>query len=311
MASRADSPPSAAELSAWVAVASPRTARGRFRWTPPEPDWNVSVGWAGSGPPVMACVPDDVELAFWHAAPGSWRVEGPAGLVCTSDGRTAVVHRTDDIQVGGHLIMGVGPDGLLHPSDGRSRRRLQQPDTSGTVAADELLGRPCWRWAAAERTLWVDDQTGCALRLDDADGSRELTAFEVDVEVDPALFAPPDGVTLPREERSARPAGPPPPRPTAGFTVAWWPQGAPGHPIEGDASVPELLLELHTASDDAPRFWLGVAPAGVPARVRRGSRVRRWDGDGWAFALSWRGELPDEDVEQVVASIPRAWELSS
>ena len=99
-------------------------------------------------------------------------------------------------------------------------------------------------------------------------------------------------------------------RPSAPFQVVWWPHGVAGEPVAGDPEVPEVLLRLMTDGDRrSPQVWLGIAPDGHAARVQERAVVRRWDGDGWSFALSWRGDLTAEEVDRLVASTPRSWAL--
>jgi hypothetical protein len=263
----------------------------------------------------MCSPPVGVEVEFWHAAPDRWRVDRPDGPLCRSDGTTAVVWSDDGLEVGGALLVFHGPPSLLHPP---ADLRFGEP-ADGTVSPDELLGRRCWRWERPDASLWVDEQTGCALRIERAEGRLELTAFETDVELEAGLFAVPADVLA-----GERVKEPPPPRPgqlpvpprrveapSARFRVVWWPHGVAAEAVAGDAAVPEVLLRLMTdGAPTSPAVWLGIAPRGREPRVQSRAAVRRWDGEGWSFALSWRGEMSDEDVDRVVASTPPAWSLS-
>ena len=140
MPSRRDLPPTPVELAAWLAVASPRTARGRSRWTPGEQPWRGTFTYGGRRP-VMCHPPAGVEVDFWHAAPDRWRLDVPDGPLCRSDGTTAVVWSDQGLQVSGALLVFSGPPQLLHPS--ADLRMREVPD--GEVSPDELLGRRCWR----------------------------------------------------------------------------------------------------------------------------------------------------------------------
>lgn len=313
MPSRRDVPPTPTELAAWLRVASPRTARGRSLWSPAGESWRSRFTYAGRRP-VMAHVPAEIEVAFWHAAPGRWRVDAPEGPVCRSDGTTAVGWTPGGVDLGGALLVFHGPPDLLHPVDAHRGDELD-----GTVTLDELLGRRCWRWERPASTVWVDEATGCALRIDSPDGRLELTAFEADVDLDPDLFSTPADVlagarpTEPPPSRPGQVAEPPPGReqPRAPFRVVWWPHGVAGEAVAGDPAVPDVLLQLVTDGErSSPQVWLGVAPAGREPRVQPRAAVRRWEGDGWSFALSWRGELPAEDVDRLVASTPRTWDVA-
>lgn len=62
----------------------------------------------------------------------------------------------------------MGPDRLLEPE-----RLGREP--GGKVVRDELMGRPCWRWTSGDEVRWVDDETGCLLRLDTGDRSAVFT----------------------------------------------------------------------------------------------------------------------------------------
>jgi hypothetical protein len=318
--SRGDAAPTPRELAAWLDVASPRTARGRFVRSPTSGSERQSFAYAGPRP-VFAGVPADVEVEFWHGAPDRWRIDAPAGPVCRSDGVAAVAWSDRGVEVGPRLHLLGGPDVLLHPSaphrSGRPGDRAPD-DHTGTIVPAELLGRRCWRWETADGVVWVDEATGCALRQDSAQGRAELTAFEVDVDLDPALFVPPVDVVpeagaVRSDERPAAPdafPGEPPGRPEAPFRVVWWPFGVNSHVLAGDPAVPEVLLELRTTGADGdPRFWLGVAPSGHRPRTRQRASTRTWEGDGWSFALSWRGDVSADDLDRVVASVPRSWEL--
>lgn len=311
-------PPTPAELSHWLRVAAPASASGVYRWRvvreAPE-----SLGWFGyaSEVPAPVFVPPDVDVSFWHAAPGSWRLEVAGELLAVADGERALVVDEGRVHVGAVLLAPRGPARLLQP--GRPQRGPYEEPALGEVHADERLGRRCWRWVAPDATWWLDHETGIALAYADADIAAELLELQLDCPIDPALFVPPpelleqgesvttrrvddwtplpDGREIEREQASWQPE----------FTVAWWPYGSSAYPESGDPTVPEALLVLLTGGDPEPRFWLGVAPQPRPAPTKAGARTRTWDGDGWSFALCWRDELPDELVDRVVASVPSAW----
>lgn len=136
-----------------------------------------------------------------------------------------------------------------------------------------------------------------------------FTELQLDVDIDPARFTVPDiardgvvewcHVEPPDQVPRLSPSAPE-------FTVAWWPTGALSHPDRGDPTVPELLLVL-TTLEHAPRFFLGVAPAGGRARTVPGCAVRRWRTPEWDFALSWRGDVIPADIDRVIASVPEQW----
>ena len=271
---------------------------------------------------MFAWVPPDVEVEFWHGAPDRWRIDAPAGPICRSDGAGAVAWSDAGAQVGPRLHLLGGLDALVHPRPperGRRPRDRSADDLTGTVEPAELLGRRCWRWKTSDGTTWVDEATGCALRQDSPQGRAELTDFSVDVEIDPGLFVTPadtvrDAEQAHPQEGSSAPVDEParehPARPAAPFRVVWWPFGVASQVLAGDVAAPEVLLELRTrGADGDPRFWLGVAPSGHRPRTRQRASTRTWEGDGWSFALSWRGEVSADELDRVVASVPRVWEL--
>lgn len=277
--------PTPAELAVWTTVSGlpsararvRRVARGRARGT---------FGWIGE-PPLLVDVPAGGEMDVLLAAHGRWRLEVDGVLRAVADGRRAAAWYGGELRTGGALL---GPaQDLLAP---RTR------ETGGTVAREDLLGRRAWRWEHGPVTRWVDEQTGALLRLDGPDGRVEVTSLEVGGALDDALFEVP-GPPPPQAQRQvARPQDP-------SFSVPWWPDGCLAWPVEGDPDVPEVLLQLGTASGDG--WQLAVAPDGVPLRQPRGGPVRRWSGDGWAFALSHPRDVGAEEVDRVVASVPRVW----
>ncbi|HWG93633.1 MAG TPA: hypothetical protein VNU66_05355 [Mycobacteriales bacterium] len=274
------------------------TATGTCRWEP-GPDERVSFGWFSFGePPVVPPVPPREDVRFWHAAPGRWRLELGGRLLAVADGaRAAVVHRAR-VEAGGELVAPHAAPALLRPEE-----HVEEP--AGDVVRDDLLGRVAWRWSQDGVVRWVDEQTGVLLRRESAAGTLALTSLEVGAPVDDALFALPAGTPAPPPPRSH--AEPPEAaderRRTAGFAAPWWPQGCRAWADEGDPDVPEVLLSLET---DGPPWWLGVAPAGHAVRTR-GEVVRTWEGDGWSFSLGHPAGAPAEEVDAVVASVPRAW----
>lgn len=288
--------PTPDELVDWLRVAGPSTATGSVVWTPTGED--VAVGWCSfGGPPLVVHLPAEVEVRFTSGGPRRWALDGPDGPLARSDGRRAVAWRDGEVEVGGELLVVPPLEHLLLPGP---------PEVvGGEVAADELLGRACWRWTASDGVRWVDDETGCLLALRTAAGTLALTAFSPGAPVDPALFAL-DELAGPRDEVPAtRAARADQPDPT--FVVPWWPHGALSYPVGGDPEVPSLLVLLNTGDPRAPSVWVGVAPLGARAPVRPGVRSRRWDGEDCALSLSWTRGLSDADVERVVASIPRRW----
>ena len=294
--------PTPQELVAWAAVAHPAAARGTYRWHTDRAQMSDGTGWfafAGDIPAPLH-VPPDTDVAFWYEAPGRWRIEVDGVLTGVCDGQRAVARTGDHVHAGSRLLAPGGPGRLLHPEP--------QDGPDGEVAADTRLGRACWRWTSRAATWWLDHDTGVALAYEDAVLRAELRALELTT--DGADFTlPPDLLA------QARPLVAPEPLDDGGgdenehgepeFTVPWWPGGTLCWPESGDADVPEVLLVL--GAGDRPRFWLGVAPLPRAAPVKQRARSHRWTGDGWSFALSWRGELSPEDLERVVASVPTTW----
>ena len=289
MTSRRDRGPTAVELAAWARVADPRSARGTVvRQTTDRPS---ARGWHSFGEPVVVTMPTDEPVRFTYRSPACWRIETASRLVGLSDGRQAVGSIEGVQTVGACLLVLGGPAELLHPG--------QPPDLADPVTGPhELLGRGCWRWDDEQTAWWVDAQSGILLRADDLGGSTALTALELDVDLDAALFAlPPDIPPLPPEP-VVEPF-------VANLTVVWWPTGCGAYLVAGDPDVPEVLLALMT---DGPEEWfLGIAPPGRPAPRREDLPHRSWDGDGWAFALSHPPDIDAGDLDRVVASVPRAW----
>jgi hypothetical protein len=294
--------PTPRELAAWAAVADVPAARGTYRWRSRRGSAD-DIGWFGFAGDIPAplAVPPGTDVAFWYAAPDRWRIEVDAELVGVSDGRTALARHGEDVHVGSRLLAPTGPARLLQPD--------AQDEPSGEVAADVLLDRACWRWTASATTWWLDHDTGVALAYEDAAVRAEL--LELELTADGADF------TLPADLLAqGRPLVDLPPRESGReteqrraqwrpeFTVPWWPRGTLCWPDSGDPAVPEVLLVLGSGR---PRFWLGVAPLPREAPVKRRARTHRWTGDGWSFALSWRGDLTQEELARVVGSVPAAW----
>lgn len=291
-----------------VGVAGPRTARGRIRWAPASPEGSISFGWVAHRSEVPVVLPPQREAEFWHVAPDRWRIEAAGEVRAVHDGERVVVWLADGPVSGTRLLAPGGPADLLHPvAPGGPRLPGGREPSTGSVAEAELLGRRCWHWTHEGGELWVDDASGCALRRTTAEGTLELTELEIDCLVENDLFSAPDdvppapplgGVPPEPHEHPRRPDEPP-------FRVPWWPFGCTAFPIAGDPDVPEVLLVLQEAPSGTD-LWLGIAPAGRDARTA-GDSFHRWEGDGWTFALSWRGTLDETDLRQLVDSVPRAW----
>ncbi len=310
--------PTPADLAVWRQVASVPSATGTFRWAP---RGEGGFGWAFSGrPPALVQVPPDEDVAFWHVAPDRWRLEAAGELLAVSDGQRAVTWVSDGPRAGRTLLMPSGPAALLEPGHAgagfAARRPGRDEVRDDQVERDDLLGRRAWRWRSGSSVWWLDEETGCGLRHESPGGTLELTGLRIGDRIDEAVVAvpavdPAEVVEWPprRPGQETAPAEPPLPPPSRRpeFTVTWWPAGALSYPHDGDPDAPEVLLVLNTVGDDTPEFVLGVAPAGTPARTMPGCAVRRWRGDGWEFALSWRGEVDPADVERVVASVPERW----
>jgi len=281
-----------------LAVAGPAAATGGVVWTPGEEEFSFS--WASfGGPPLFVRLPPGVEVRFSYDGPLRWALNGPGGPLGRSDGRRAVAWREDEVEVGAWLVTVPSVQDLLLP---------EPPDVAdGEVAADELLGRPCWRWTAREQVRWVDEQTGCLLAQRTPAGTLALTSFEPGAPVDAALFDLHDVAGLDVEAAPcghSRAAQNPP---AAGFAVPWWPYGALSYPVSGDPDKGSVLVRLNTGDGRAPSVWVGVAPLNQRPPVKRGVRSRRWNGQDCSLSLSWSPSLSDEDVDRVVASIPRNW----
>jgi hypothetical protein len=144
--------------------------------------------------------------------------------------------------------------------------------------------------------------TGCLLARRRPAGTLALTSFTPGAPVDPSLFDVPPSAAPP-EPSPVRFEGPVAPA----FSVPWWPHGTLSYPVGGDPEVPSLLVQLAPSGEPAPSVWVGVAPLGQRAPVRPGVRSRRWDGEDCALSLSWTRDLSDDDVDRVVASVPRRW----
>lgn len=287
--------PTPRELAVWLATASPGTATGRYRWSSGSPNPSINYGWIGE-PPLLVMAPPDVELAVSFRAPGDWRLDLPEGPLARASDGVAVLWQSDGRVRGRRLQQLIGPDRLLKPEAPRG-----EPD--GEVAQDTLLGRMCWRWTSGEDVRWVDDATGCLLRLDSGDRCAAFSEIRFGESQDDMTYALGDlsdakdtTVPVPTDAEAQR---------ALPFTVPWWPDGCSSLPVAGDPFAPSLLVELHTGDDD--RWCVGVAPAGTPAPVRLGLRSRRWDGDGVSLSLSWSPTVPDGLVDRVAASMPSVW----
>ncbi len=289
--------PTPGELAAWLVTASPGTATGRYRWTSRSADQSVNHGWIGE-PPVLVGVPPDVELVVSYRAPGDWRLDLPGGPLARASGGVVVLWEPDGRLTGRRMQQLMGPDRLLTPE-----RLAREP--GGTVVLDELLGRVCWRWGTGDEVRWVDDATGCLLRLDTGDRSAAFSEVVFGQVQDDATYAL--GDLSDAKDLTALETQHPAPalQQTLPFTVPWWPDGCANRAGGGDVSDPSLLVILATRDDS--QWWVGVAPAGMPAPVRSGLASRRWDGDGVSLSLSWEPTVPDELVDRVAASMPSVW----
>jgi hypothetical protein len=280
------------------------------RWTPGEEE--LSFGWfAFGGPPLIVELPAEVEVRFSYGGAGCWALEGPDGPLARSDGRRAVAWSDGTLAVGGSLMVAPGPQQLLlpePPQEGRGARHVQAHDAAADdVQADEVLGRQCWRWSLGDQVRWVDEETGCLLRMSTRAGLLELTDFQPGAPVDGALFDLDEWVgPYVDDVRSGSRAERETPV-EATFVVPWWPHGALSSPVGGDPDVPSLLVLLNTGDRRAPSVWLGVAPLGERAPVRPGVRSRRWDGEDCSLSLSWGRRLSEDEAERIIASIPERW----
>lgn len=355
MPSRRELPPTPAELLAWLAVPEPPPVSGVFR----SEATGGTFAYVSSGQPVVVAVPAGRPVAFLHQPPDRWRLEVDGELLAVSDGTTAVgvaVRRSGAAgaagevrHVGSTLQLVSGPDVLLRPGPPAPPYDAAQPHRGpgadrellavGDVAADELLGRGCWRWTSPYGTWWLDALTGVLLQVITPYRSARLLELTVEQDVAAAEFAVPAdllarAVPVPDpfqgRDRDLFAVGldidpdctvegvPAPgaaaPKPASigdtDFTVCWWPEPADSRLVRGDPDVPEVLLQLDTGGAGT-RFWLGVAPAGraAPALDPEDDDVEvyRWDGDGWTYALSWQDAVSREDLARLVASIPRSW----
>jgi hypothetical protein len=286
--------PTPDELADWLRVAGPgTTATGSLTWTPGDGDLNV--GWVSFGElPLLVELPPAVEVRFAWDGPRRWALDGPDGPLGRCDGRRGLAWRDGQAETGGLLLPFPDPEELLLPEP------PEPPD--GEVAADELLGRACWRWTASDGVRWVDELTGCLLARRTPAGTLALTSFTPGAPVDLSLFDVPPSAAPP-EPSPVRFEGPVAPA----FSVPWWPHGTLSYPVGGDPEVPSLLVQLAPSGEPAPSVWVGVAPLGQRAPVRPGVRSRRWDGEDCALSLSWTRDLSDDDVDRVVASVPRRW----
>lgn len=267
-------------------------------WTRGSED--LSFGWvAFGGPPLFVDLPVGVEVKFVYGGAGCWALEGPDGPLARTDGRRAVVWQDGGVEVGASLMAVPGPEQLLLPEVPQHREGAHQ------VQADELLGRPCWRWSIGDEVRWVDEETGCLLKRVTSAGSLELTRFEPGAPVDRSLFDLDEWAGPQVKESGSRAIREKRIEPT--FLVPWWPRGALSFPVAGDPDVPSLLVLLNTGESRGPSVWVGVAPPGVPAPVRPGVKSRRWDGQDCSLSLSWTRDVSEDDVERIIASIPGGW----
>ena len=314
-------PPTARELVSWARVAQAHAVHGRWRRESASGSAELG-GWFGAAP-VAVDLPASGEVEFWYQAPDRWRLEHNGSLLAVTDGHRAWARSPDGVLVGGELLMPGGPQELLEPQVLEHRRLSgltfgeDDQDVGVVVGRDDLLGREAWMLRTGEAVWWLDEQTGCALRRQTGHDLLELTAFDTDVELDELLFSVPAaspageessgeeqgwaGLVQWQERARQRHLAP-----QADFTVAWWPYGTEALPIEGDPSLPDVLLDL-TVGRDTPQIYLGVAPAGQQPRTHRGCQVRTWTSPSWAFALSWHGDLTDGNLAEIIASVPAEW----
>lgn len=259
-----DEAPTPQELAVWSQVASVPSASGTFRW---ESHGEFGFGWFFSGPPpALVDVPAGEDVAFWHVPPDRWRLEVRGELRAVSDGTRAAAWVPDGVRVGPTLLMPSGPAALLLPGHGGARPTAEDGHTD-EVARDDLLGRRVWRWRSGTSAWWLDEETGCGLRHEQAGGAMSFTELQLDVDIDPARFTVPDiardgvvewcHVEPPDQVPRLSPSAPE-------FTVAWWPTGALSHPDRGDPTVPSCCSSSPLSSTPRGSSSVSRRPADAP-----------------------------------------------
>ncbi|WP_328992092.1 hypothetical protein OG394_37705 [Kribbella sp. NBC_01245] len=145
----------------------------------------VGVERSTAGPDVA---PD--RFTFAYAPPDRWRLERPPGKLRAIGDRRREVEETPDgvarrVHVGGGWS-GEPASWLLRPSlTGVSASEWLRVDLVGTVMADSVAGRPCWRVPLSPKDgqawLWFDAELPLLLRI--AAGSTEPASADLFAEV--------------------------------------------------------------------------------------------------------------------------------
>jgi hypothetical protein len=274
--SRADRPPTPAELAARTVVADVDRVAGVFRW-----EGGFHVGHSGTVRPYVAGGPRG-DARFVAAAGGRMRIEDDLGLLRVSDGVRTVVREYESgaLVEPERVVVGIGPERLVHP-------QWQQIETA---TATRWQGRPAWLVTAGSVTAVLDDATSIEgwteWRQDD--GALGGRAELLDLDWDPVLpddaFAIPDVPTWTAPPRRDRPehdrsAWGDRPRPT----VTWTPTGLPHTPLDGDVATGWLVQQVRVlTAAGAIHLRLHRRPAGVDAPL---PDAYRWTAAGCDWAL--------------------------
>lgn len=298
MPSRADSPPTPAELVARAAAAGTAHAHGTFRY---DGGFSLGFGWRAARPYVVTCPSG----ATFIAAGDAVRITDGVGLVRLTVGGSGVVRDAEQgLVAADRIIVGIGPERLLHPD-------VQQ---LATATPTTWQGRRAWL-ADNDRERWVlDDETSIAVRYEQRDaagavaGWMELVDLNLATPCDATDFAVPDAPpwVRPQDPHLESPRDPDAwlgrPFPTLGWTAS----GLPHFPVAGDTATGWLVQRLRLVSHaGVADLELHRRPVGISAPVPAGGH--RWQAAGcdWALAVADRSEVipTDSELATMAASV--------
>ena len=267
------------------------------------------------------------EVEFWHQPPEKWRVEDEQGLWHLHDGQRLLIRTT-----GGMELMSPTtsmsfrqehPQTLFGTPHGTGRAFAWMHDFAtplGSGTPTEIAGRHAWefRLAAAEYKrarkpyplrVAVDSSTGTPLRMamPEAAYFLEIVEFAADHALPQDIFAwdgtPSTTLHDERERDRARMRWVeeqqlPMPR--------WWPGGIHYHPGDGDPDTGAFQVMLEVPGFPELARWPRQTP--MPERWSHrytGRHVHRWSDQHWEWALAVSEPLSEQDLAQVIDSIPR------
>jgi len=264
---------------------------------------------------------------FWYAAPNSWRVEDQDGVCHVQDSEwTYLRDHAGRMQRMPGRTLGLAtsnghPATLFGTVEDRVERFTRADDFSvpmGPPVAVEVAGRRCWEFTLAPPPnhprkphplrIAVDDATGTVLRLEvpELQGYVVITEFQVDVDLDPALFSWDGPVATDHEDELAamrdsdewlREQELPVPR--------WWPAGVGYSTHRGDPQTGAFSLGLEVPGYPMLARWpVGGEPPRDWALHTEGRHRHEWSDATWQWSLAVEEPLTEDELTRVVQSIP-------